>query len=202
MPPTDDTHRSSLFATLPDLPFSDFSSSTSPSNPTTATASPSPSTTSHSAAALTPTSYLAEQAARSAPSGFRNTSTPRIALDAPVQVRSSLLPSATSRKRFNAAGERKLAAKRRNVQHARSAESSASPSGGDSAPTAGVEDRDEVQREALTATERKRLQNTLSARRCRARKQAKVQELEVENAALRERVEELEAMLRLVGGNA
>jgi hypothetical protein len=202
LPSTDDAHGPSLFATLPDIPFSDFSSSTSFSNPTTATASPSSSTTSHSAAALTPASYLAEQAARSAPTGFRNTSTPRIALDAPVQVRNSLLPSLTSRKRLNAAGERKLAAKRRKEQHATSAETSASPSGGESAPAAAIEDGYEVQQEALTATERKRLQNTLSARRCRARKQAKVQELEVENAALRERVEELEAMLRLVGGNA
>ncbi|KAL7342888.1 hypothetical protein BJY59DRAFT_646672, partial [Rhodotorula toruloides] len=100
-----------------------------------------------------------------------------IAIDAPIQKRDSLLPSATSRKRLNAAGERKSGA------------------------AEGLDDGEDIPQEALTATERKRLQNTLSARRCRARKQARVQELEVQNAALRERVEQLEVMLRLVGGD-
>ncbi|BGP35357.1 hypothetical protein JCM10296v2_007193 [Rhodotorula toruloides] len=181
----------SLFPTSLNLP----TNSTSPSTAPTTT---SPASSAFPSAALTPASYLAEQAARSAPTGFRNPCIPRIALDAPVQKRDSLVPSATSRKRLNAAGERKLAAKRRKEQQAVS-ESSASPGGGGvSDAVAGAEEGDEVSQEAQTASERKRLQNTWSARRCRAMKQARVQELEVENAALRERVEQLEARLRLI----
>ncbi|KAK4330591.1 bZIP transcription factor [Rhodosporidium toruloides NP11] [Rhodotorula toruloides] len=194
-PPAEDALDFSLFATPSNLPTN--STSTSSTSPSAANTTASPSSSTFTPAALTPASYLAEQAARSAPTGIRDPCIPRIALDAPVQKRDSLLPSATSRKRLNAAGERKLAAKRRKEQHATS-ESSASPRGGGvPGAVAGAEEGEEVPQDALTATERKRLQNTLSARRCRARKQARVQELEVENAALRERVERLEAMLRL-----
>jgi cell division protein FtsB len=47
----------------------------------------------------------------------------------------------------------------------------------------------------VAAVERKRLQNTLSARKSRARKHARLQELETENEALRARIAELEARL-------
>ncbi|GAA6038297.1 hypothetical protein NBRC10512_006777 [Rhodotorula toruloides] len=197
-PIDDDTLNFSLFATPLNLPT--HSASTSSTSPSTTTTTTSPDSSALPPAALTPASYLAEQAARPAPTGFRDPCIPRIAIDAPIQKRDSLLPSATSRKRLNAAGERKVAAKRRKEQQAAS-ESSASPSSGESGAAEGLDDGEDIPQEALTATERKRLQNTLSARRCRARKQARVQELEVQNAALRERVEQLEVMLRLVGGD-
>ncbi|BGP27643.1 hypothetical protein JCM10295v2_006617 [Rhodotorula toruloides] len=199
LPSTKDGLNCSTFATPSDISTASAAALATLSHPTTTT-SASPSSSTSQPAVLTPASYLAEQAARSVPTGFRDTSVPRIALDAPVQKRDSLLPSATSRKRLNAAGERKLAAKRRREQQVPS-ESSTYPSGGEFGAAAGLNGGEEVPQEALTATERKRLQNTLSARRCRMREQARVHELEIENAALREQVEQLEAMLRLVGGS-
>ncbi|GAA5970727.1 hypothetical protein JCM11641_007415, partial [Rhodosporidiobolus odoratus] len=120
------------------------------------------------------------------PTGFADTSTPLLAMDAPIQARNSVIPSATSRKRKTAAAEKALAKRRKE------AEAKASP------PLA-VEGVVELPADIVAAVERKRLQNTLSARKSRARKQARVQELEAENEALRKRVEDLERMLGIVG---
>ncbi|GAA5881890.1 hypothetical protein JCM8547_005477 [Rhodosporidiobolus lusitaniae] len=123
-----------------------------------------------------------------APTGFRrDTSTPLLAMDAPIQSRNSVIPSATSRKRKTAAAEKALAKRRKSRDEVPSpAPPPAAPAGEDDLPA-----------EIVAAVERKRLQNTLSARKSRARKQARLQELEDENEALRRRVEELERMMGL-----
>ncbi|GAA5988022.1 hypothetical protein JCM11641_002133 [Rhodosporidiobolus odoratus] len=120
------------------------------------------------------------------PTGFADTSTPLLAMDAPIQARNSVIPSATSRKRNTAAAEKALAKRRKE------AEAKASP------PLT-VEGVVELPADIVAAVERKRLQNTLSARKSRARKQARVKELETENEALRKRVEDLERMLGIAG---
>ncbi|GAA6014914.1 hypothetical protein JCM10207_002223 [Rhodosporidiobolus poonsookiae] len=120
-----------------------------------------------------------------APTGFRNASTPLLAMDAPIQSRNSAIPSATSRKRKTAQAERALAKRKR-------ADESPAPT-----PDAGG-DEEALPADIVAAVERKRLQNTLSARKSRARKQARLQELETENEALKDRVAELERLLGLV----
>ncbi|BGP47333.1 hypothetical protein JCM10450v2_003185 [Rhodotorula kratochvilovae] len=119
---------------------------------------------------------------RPAPTGFRPGAPPLLPLDAPIQSRHSVIPSATSKKRKTSAAEKALAK--------RGAPSPA-PSGGE------VEGEADLPADIVAAVERKRLQNTLSARKSRARKQARLQELEGENEGLRRRVEELEALLGL-----
>ncbi|GAA6042529.1 hypothetical protein JCM8097_004650 [Rhodosporidiobolus ruineniae] len=120
------------------------------------------------------------------PTGFRAGSTPLLPMDAPIQSRNSVVPSATSRKRKTAAAEKALAKRRK--------------SGSDDrvdapAPAAAADEEEQLPADIVAAVERKRLQNTLSARKSRARKQARLQELETENEALKQRVEELERML-------
>ncbi|GAA5946403.1 hypothetical protein JCM10213_006557 [Rhodosporidiobolus nylandii] len=119
-----------------------------------------------------------------APTGFSASSTPLLPMDAPIQSRNSVIPSATSRKRKTAAAEKALAKRRKSGDEPAS---SASP---DAAPGG-----EELPADVVAAVERKRLQNTLSARKSRARKQARLQELETENEALKARVAELERML-------
>lgn len=53
--------------------------------------------------------------------------------------------------------------------------------------------------DTLSAVERKRQQNTLSARRCRARKERRVKDLETENAILQRRVKEMKEVLVAAG---
>ncbi|GAA6042517.1 hypothetical protein JCM8097_004641 [Rhodosporidiobolus ruineniae] len=122
------------------------------------------------------------------PTGFRAGSTPLLPMDAPIQSRNSVVPSATSRKRKTAAAEKALAKRRK---------------GGDDsvdAPAPAADEEEELPADIVAAVERKRLQNTLSARKSRARKQARLQELETENEALKQRVEELERMLGMANG--
>lgn len=122
-----------------------------------------------------------------APTGFRQVEL--LPLDAPIQSRSSVLPSATSRKRKTAGAERALAKRgRTETPAAEEAASHGSPALGDG-------DAGDLPADIVAAVERKRLQNTLSARKSRARKQARLQELETENDALRARIAELEARL-------
>ncbi|GJN89621.1 hypothetical protein Rhopal_002608-T1 [Rhodotorula paludigena] len=136
---------------------------------------------------------------RPKPTGFRAGSTPLLALDAPIQPRNSVLPSATSRKRKTSAAEKALA-KRAKTSPPLDALDEAAVVG---APAAtGGDDGDELPEDIKAAVERKRLQNTLSARKSRARKQARLQELEGENDALKQRVAELEALLGLAATHA
>lgn len=175
----------SLTSTSLESPAPSLSTSSSPES-STAASTPS---SSLRKPALTPAAYLAERASRGRPTGFRAPTAP-LALDAPVQARAvPAAPTATSRKRLTAKGEMLLA------KRARLSPDAAPPAapvglGGDDAPV-------EIPPDVEDAMERKRLQNTLSARRCRARKQARVQELEDENEQLRRRIIELEAMLRM-----
>ncbi|GAA5917672.1 hypothetical protein JCM8208_002824 [Rhodotorula glutinis] len=115
---------------------------------------------------------------------------------------SSVLPSATSKRRKTSAAEKALARRA-----ARDDATSVTPDGAppvDAAPPppTDAEDDDHLPPDIVAAVERKRLQNTLSARKSRARKQARVQELEGENEALRRRVGELEALLGLAMAGA
>lgn len=109
-------------------------------------------------------------------------------VDAPIQPRTYLVPSATGRKRRTVAIERELLKRGRAPSVA--------------LDSATIVDED-LPQDLIEATERKRLQNTLSARKSRQRKAAKLEELETrneslqkENEALQTRVIELEALLR------
>lgn len=133
---------------------------------------------------------------RPAPTGFRPGAPPLLPLDAPVQSRHSVLPSATSKKRKTSAAEKALA------KRGRTASATPAPDSGEGvlpavASGGGGEHDDNLPADIVAAVERKRLQNTLSARKSRARKQARMQELEGENEVLRRRVAELEALLGL-----
>lgn len=126
---------------------------------------------------------------RPEPSGFR-TSIPLLDLDAPIQTRNPVLASSTSRKRITAGAEKALAKKR--------ARQEASPTPAVAEPLACVESQGEVAElpaDIMAQVERKRLQNTMSARKSRMRKQAKMQELEQENRLLMEENAKLKAQL-------
>ncbi|KAI5478964.1 transcription factor [Pseudohyphozyma bogoriensis] len=104
------------------------------------------------------------------PTGFRGRDTSLIPLDAPVQSRNYVLPSRTSRKRKSEILENER----------RKARGTAAK---------GEEEEEEVDEDAveevMEAVEKKRRQNTISARKSRARKQLRLTELENENDALR-----------------
>jgi len=130
--------------------------------------------------------------------GFRSPATPLVAIDAPIRPRNYLVDSTTSKKRKTAAVERELAKRGR---------TSASP---DSEPaskaTTEVTPEDAIPEDLAAAVERKRLQNTLSARKSRQRKQERLgeleernKELETENEGLKQRVQALEAMAKAFG---
>ncbi|KAL8287590.1 hypothetical protein RQP46_003448 [Phenoliferia psychrophenolica] len=103
-------------------------------------------------------------------------SAPPLDLTAPIEPRTYLLPSTTSRKRKTTLIERELAKRQATG--------------------------DDVPEDLVAAVEKKRTQNTLSARKSRMRKQQKVGDLEsenerlkVENGDLKAKVASLEAML-------
>ncbi|GAA5895454.1 hypothetical protein JCM6882_006256 [Rhodosporidiobolus microsporus] len=162
--------------------------------------------------ALTPAAYLAEQAARRPPTGFSRSNRAPLPLDAPIQSRplpaqssssagSAAAETATSRKRVTAKGKAMMAKRARLSGEAAGDGTETGQQGG--AGEEGKEEEEHIPAEVQSAMERKRLVNTLSARRCRARKLARVTELEEENERLREKVRELEAMVGLVvGGGA
>ncbi|KAM0786768.1 hypothetical protein ACM66B_002203 [Microbotryomycetes sp. NB124-2] len=126
-------------------------------------------------------------AKKSSPTGSRNSDSTVVPMDAPIQPRQYVLPSATSRKRKTVAVERALAKRGRSTK----ADSEAPPP----VEPAQSQAQDDIPDDLVAAVERKRLQNTLSARKSRARKQERLAELEAENASLKARVEELEALL-------
>ncbi|GAA5927444.1 bZIP transcription factor [Sporobolomyces koalae] len=125
-----------------------------------------------------PTPRSSESCKRPEPNGFRTT-IPLLGLEAPIQTRNPVLASSTSRKRKTAGAEKALA------KRARATEPSQTPR--DASPSLMVAEPanpDELPADIVAAIERKRLQNTMSARKSRARKQAKLQELEDENKLL------------------
>ncbi|KAK4052682.1 hypothetical protein OIV83_001969 [Microbotryomycetes sp. JL201] len=126
------------------------------------------------------------QAKKSSPTGFRGSDASLVPIDAPIQPRQYVLPSVTSRKRKTVAVERALAKRSRSVKPADAAVVSA---------TDETALQDDIPADLAAAVERKRLQNTLSARKSRARKQERMAELEAENAVLKTRIAELEAAL-------
>ncbi|KAL8286851.1 hypothetical protein RQP46_003857 [Phenoliferia psychrophenolica] len=128
--------------------------------------------------------------------GFRGASTKLVPLDAPIQGRHYHIPSATSKKRKTTAVERALLKR----------QCGDTPVPADLAATPASEDEEEIPDDLLAAAERKRLCNTLAARKSRARKQGRLAQLEgenqtlvAENEKLKKRVDELELLLRGVG---
>lgn len=129
--------------------------------------------------------------------GFRGPSTQLVAIDAPIRPRNYLVDSTTSKKRKTAAVERELVKRGR---------TSASPDSEPSKALTEVPPADAIPEDLAAAVERKRLQNTLSARKSRQRKQERLgeleernKELETENEGLKQRVEALEAMAKAFG---
>ena len=115
-------------------------------------------------------------------------------LDAPVQPRNYVTPSATSRKRKTVPVEREL------IKRAKSFTSTPSTSSTPSLPAAVIADTDELPADLVSAVEKKRLLNTISARKSRMRKQSQLLELQeanealvLENEELKRRIAELEA---------
>ncbi|POY76503.1 hypothetical protein BMF94_0705 [Rhodotorula taiwanensis] len=154
-----------------------------------------------------------EQRKRDKFTGIRNTKKPPVAYDAPTLPKNYYTESATSKKRC---GSTKVAASvSRAAKRARSASSSSSS--GSSTPTppevAVVEvelpsaqpepmPEDEFDESQLSAIELKRRQNTLAARRSRARKSAYIQELKDEIDALKQLNEQLRAQVDAGHGGA
>lgn len=154
-----------------------------PPPPPSALLAPSPSVTFQESAEMVP---------RPRPTGFRGAATPLVSIDAPTQPRSYLLPSATSRKRKTTAVERELVKRGRVKKN-------------EGAAVAGAEE-EPIPSDLVAAVERKRLQNTLAARKSRQRKQERLgeleernRELETENNGLKQRVDQLEALLQSIG---
>ncbi|KDE07411.1 hypothetical protein MVLG_02278 [Microbotryum lychnidis-dioicae p1A1 Lamole] len=110
-----------------------------------------------------------------APNGFRKTQ--MLDLAAPVQARTVLLPSKTTRKRKTTAAEREIVKRIASGEIEPTFESLATPS--------------DLPEEVVAAVEKKRLQNTISARKSRMRKMERVQELETENEQLKEQNRQL-----------
>lgn len=117
--------------------------------------------------------------------GFRGASTKLVALDAPIGHRTYKTDSATSRKRKTTQTQRAMD-KRRKADSVTPA-----PSGSSEHEHVKEEEAEgeEVPDDLLSAEERKRLQNTLSARKSRQRKQERLGLLEEENVELKKELE-------------
>lgn len=145
------------------------------------------------------------------PTGFRGSSTTLVALDAPIQSRQYSGPSSTAKKRKTAVVDRELAKRSRTSSTpaptpAPTVVAAPVPAPAAVESTPALNDEDEIPADLLDLAERKRLQNTISARRSRARKQERLGELEQanqvleeENQRLRERLEKLEAIVGPLG---
>ena len=105
---------------------------------------------------------------RKTPTANARASAPPLELSAPVEPRTYLLPSTTSRKRKTSLIERELAKRQ----------------------TMGEED---IPEDLVAVVEKKRAQNTLSSRKSRMRKQQKVDDLASENLRLKGETAELKA---------
>ncbi|GAA5847972.1 hypothetical protein JCM9279_003516 [Rhodotorula babjevae] len=145
-------------------------------------------------------STLVLPASTSSSTSSRPSAAPLVDLDAPIRPQGvCLLPSTTARKTLTVKGAKLLAKKQQ--QHGAQLPvtpggAAAAPSSSSSTSSATAPKEPAIPPDVAAAMERKRVQNTLSARRCRAKKQARVAELEEENEALRRRVEELERRCR------
>ncbi|GAA5884398.1 hypothetical protein JCM16303_003671 [Sporobolomyces ruberrimus] len=174
---------------LPPLPLHrpSFDSSTSRQ----VSASPSPTQSTSSLVLPTPPPLQsAPTPARPEPTGFRTTQ-PLLGPDAPIQTRNPLLSSSTSRKRKTAGAEKALAKKRLLEQQSEASSMDVEPLNPEELPA-----------DIVAQVERKRLQNTMSARKSRARKQMRMQELEEENKGLMEENQRLKAQLELFLGSS
>ncbi|GAA5984916.1 hypothetical protein JCM10908_002449 [Rhodotorula pacifica] len=154
-------------ALIPALPFSSSASSSSSSS-----ASPAPETTK-----------------RDKFTGIRNTKKPPVAYDAPTLPKNYYTESATSKKRASPSSSSSSSS---SSKRARSASLVPTPAEV-SLPSAQPEPipEDEFDESQLSAIELKRRQNTLAARRSRARKSAYITELKDEIEELRRKNEEL-----------
>lgn len=191
----------------------------------TATPSPRPSRSSAKAKpapVATRTPLPTTSATRPNATGFRGAATKLVALDAPIGQRTYKKDSATSKKRKTTQTQRAMDKRRR--AEAGEASGSATPgpssrsSDGEHEEAVKVEEgerdgEEEIPDDLLSAEERKRRQNTLSARKSRQRKQERLGLLEEENVELkaelegersaheetRRRLDEAVALLRTMG---
>ncbi|SCV70246.1 BQ2448_1640 [Microbotryum intermedium] len=175
-------------------------SSSSSLTPTSSneTAAPTPSTTSSTSTTEAP--QPKSRTRRTKATGFRGVHTKLTALDAPIQQRNYAVPSVTARKRKTMAVERELA-KRLIVE----IEPLKKEVEAVELPTVSEGDAS-LPEDLVEAVEKKRLQNTLSARKSRQRKQERLAELEernveleAENKRLEDKVQELERRLAMAG---
>ncbi|KAM0754063.1 hypothetical protein T439DRAFT_322949 [Meredithblackwellia eburnea MCA 4105] len=179
----------STTAPIPPIPLSMTSNSSSPVVPSTAPVSKTVQATSK------PSSSTRTPKPKQPLSRIGSTPTV-LPLDAPIQPREYLLPSATSRKRKTTAAEREIAKRLAAVAGEESSSSSSSDT-----PVAV-----DIPQDLVDAVEKKRLQNTLAARKSRAKKQEKMGELEEKNKvlvaekeALLQKVRDYEQMLKALG---
>lgn len=152
-------------------------------------ASPAPSAGVPSCSRSTSAAPSASGPSKRKPTGFKP-EIPLLSADAPVQDRAYVLPSSTSRKRQPAVLAKELAKRQRKGEDVSALQSADG----------------ELSQDLLDVIEKKRLQNTLAARKSRARKQGRLEELEKENdelraesEGLRERVRRMEALLDPLG---
>ncbi|KAJ3743485.1 hypothetical protein DFH05DRAFT_1557866 [Lentinula detonsa] len=143
---------------------------------------------------------------RSNATGTRKNVTPEslVPVDAPIQARKYVTPSATSRKEIPAAFLKSQKRKRSRTQAFSDEEIQPTPSGSSPCP----EGPEAEEQPPLNATEKeiiewKRRQNTLAARKSRKRKlehqqflETRLKDLESENEMLKVKAEALEAALR------
>ncbi|KDE05709.1 hypothetical protein MVLG_03943 [Microbotryum lychnidis-dioicae p1A1 Lamole] len=141
---------------------------------------------------------------RTKATGFRGVHTKLTALDAPIQQRTYVVPSVTARKRKTMAVERELA--KRLIVEIKPLKKEVEVRCEVVSSTLKEETESTIPEDLVEAVEKKRLQNTLSARKSRQRKQERLAELEernveleVENKRLEERVKDLERRLAMAG---
>lgn len=95
-----------------------------------------------------------------------------------------MIPSSTSRRQISVPVQRAVTKRKKK---AKETETAITP----------LEEVIDISPEIVSAVEKKRLQNTLSARKSRLRKQGEMESLKEENERLKARVEELKKMLGL-----
>ncbi|GAA5873622.1 hypothetical protein JCM3774_004994 [Rhodotorula dairenensis] len=134
--------------------------------------------------------------------GIRNTKKPPVAYDAPTLPKNYYTESATSKKRGSSSSSSSSAGSASSHKRARSAVSVTPEAVAVALPSAQPDPipEDEFDESQLSAIELKRRQNTLAARRSRARKSAYIQELKDEIDALKQLNEQLQRQVEAAQG--
>lgn len=133
--------------------------------------------------------------------GIRNTKKPPVAYDAPTLPKNYYTESATSKKRGSPSASSSSSSHKRARSTASATPEAAAVVAAVPLPSARPDpmDEDEFDESQLSAIELKRRQNTLAARRSRARKSAYIQELKNEIDALKQLNEQLQRQVADAG---